>query len=53
MDYRVGDQVYHSQFGKGIVENIQDGVRDFEVTVIFDRVGKRKMFASFAKLEKM
>jgi DNA helicase-2/ATP-dependent DNA helicase PcrA len=34
------------------VENIKDGAKDFEVTVNFDRVGVKKMFASFARLVK-
>ena len=32
--------------------NIAEGGRDYEVTVNFDRVGVKKMFASFAKLVK-
>ena len=31
---------------------INDGGRDFEVTVEFDGAGREKMFASFAKLRK-
>ena len=31
---------------------IKDGARDYEVTVCFDTVGVKRMFASFAKLEK-
>ena len=34
------------------VQQIADGGKDFEVTVNFDRVGVKKMFASFAKLVK-
>ena len=52
LDYEVGDRVVHSRFGGGIVKNITQGGRDFEVTVEFDRVGVKKMFASFANLKK-
>jgi DNA helicase-2/ATP-dependent DNA helicase PcrA len=53
LDYGVGDKVRHMKFGVGIVENIVDGGRDYEVTVRFDQAGVRKMFASFAKLKKI
>ena len=32
---------------------IVDGGRDYEVTVDFDKVGIKKMFAGFAKLKKI
>ena len=41
------------KFGEGTVVQINDGGRDFEVTVEFDQAGRKKMFASFAKLEKI
>lgn len=53
LDYIVGDIVTHVKFGIGTVENIVEGGRDYEVTVNFDRVGVKKMFASFAKLKKI
>ncbi len=53
LDYEVGDRVKHAKFGEGIVTAIASGGRDFEVTVDFDRVGTKKMFASFAKLQKL
>lgn len=43
----------HIKFGEGTVQQIQDGPKDFEVTVNFDRAGVKKMFASFAKLQKV
>ncbi len=51
--YDVGDRVRHQKFGEGTVEDIRDGGRDFEVTVAFDTAGTKKMFASFARLEKL
>ena len=53
LDYEVGDTVRHIKFGVGIVKNIVEGGRDYEVTVDFDKAGVKKMFASFAKLKKI
>ena len=53
IDYGVGDRVRHMKFGDGTVTNIVQGGRDFEVTVDFDAVGTKKMFAMFAKLKKI
>lgn len=53
LDYEVGDTVRHIKFGVGIVKEIVEGGRDYEVTVEFDKVGVKKMFASFAKFKKI
>ncbi len=53
LDYTEGDRVSHIKFGEGIVTNIVEGGRDYEVTVDFDKAGTKKMFASFAKLKKI
>ena len=53
LSYGVGDRVSHVKFGEGTVTQIRDGSRDFEVTVEFDRCGVKKMFAAFAKLQKV
>ena len=53
LDYGVGDRVSHIKFGEGTVQSVKDGAKDFEVTVDFDRSGVKKMFASFAKLQKV
>lgn len=53
LDYGVGDKVSHAKFGVGEVVSINDGGRDYEVTVRFDNGNTRKMFASFAKLQKV
>lgn len=53
VDYQVGDRVRHIKFGDGQVTALVAGGRDYEVTVDFDRVGVKKMFASFAKLKKL
>ena len=53
LDYGVGDTVRHVKFGVGIVKEIVEGGRDYEVTVDFDKAGTKKMFAGFAKLKKI
>ena len=53
LSYSEGDRVRHGKFGEGVVTQIVSGGRDYEVTVKFDNVGTKKMFASFAKLQKI
>ena len=53
LNYGVGDRVSHIKFGQGIVLQIDQGGKDFEVTVDFDNFGTKKMFAAFAKLKKV
>lgn len=53
LDYKEGDKVKHIKFGVGTVLEIVSGGKDYEVTVDFDNVGVKKMFASFAKLKKI
>ena len=53
LSYQVGDRVRHIKFGDGEVMAIVSGGRDYEVTVDFEKVGTKKMFASFAKLKKI
>lgn len=52
-DYEVGDTVHHIKFGTGMVLNIVKGSKDYEVTVEFEKFGVKKMFAAFAKLQKI
>ena len=53
LDYAEGDRVRHTRFGTGTVLKITEGSRDFEVTVDFGEHGIKKMFAGFAKLQKV
>jgi DNA helicase-2/ATP-dependent DNA helicase PcrA len=53
LDYTVGDRVSHIKFGEGKVINIEDIGRDYEVTVDFDEIGTKTLFAAFAKLKKV
>jgi DNA helicase-2/ATP-dependent DNA helicase PcrA len=53
IDYQVGDRVRHVKFGNGVVTELVSGGKDYEVTVDFENVGVKRMFASFAKLKKI
>ena len=53
LEYGVGDRVKHIKFGEGTVMEVTEGGRDYEVAVEFDHFGRKKMFASFAKLKKL
>ena len=53
LSYGVGDRVRHMKFGEGTVTAITEGGRDYEVSVDFDSAGTKKMFVSFAKLQKV
>lgn len=52
LGYTVGDRVRHIKFGQGIVKKIEAGPRDYQVTIDFDTVGQKIMYAAFAKLKK-
>lgn len=53
VDYGVGDRVKHIKFGKGTVTAMRTSADDFEITVNFDAVGEKHMFAKLAKLKKI
>ncbi|MDO5154767.1 MAG: UvrD-helicase domain-containing protein [Eubacteriales bacterium] len=53
IDYGIGDTVRHIKFGTGVVTELVSGGKDYEVTVEFENVGVKRMFASFAKLKKI
>lgn len=53
LDYAAGDRVRHVKYGEGTVENIVKEPRDYKVTVLFDAVGCKIMYASFAKLKRV
>ena len=53
LSYKEGDTVRHMKFGIGRVREIEEGKKDYEVTVDFETAGTKRMFASFARLEKV
>ena len=52
-DYGVGDRVSHIKYGQGVVTSLEEGPRDYKVTVMFDDCGQKIMYAAFAKLKKV
>ncbi len=53
LDYKKGDRVFHKKFGEGMICDITPTGADAEIEISFDRVGTRRLLASFAKLEKI
>ncbi|MDD6810777.1 MAG: UvrD-helicase domain-containing protein [Lachnospiraceae bacterium] len=53
LGYEQGDRVRHLKYGEGTVMKIEPGARDYQVTVVFDEVGQKIMYAGFAKLRKV
>ncbi len=53
LEYQEGDRVRHIKYGEGTVQKIEDGPRDYQVTVDFDMAGVKIMYAAFAKLKKI
>lgn len=51
--YQEGDRVKHTKFGEGSVLKIEEDIKDYLVSVLFDSAGQKKMMAGFAKLEKL
>lgn len=49
-DYKAGDRVTHFKFGSGTVTSMSKLANDYEVVVLFDNFGQRKLRSSFAKL---
>ena len=52
-EFAVGDRVENDRFGKGVVTGVEDMGRDWLLTVNFDEMGVKKMFAGFINLKKL
>ena len=52
-EFAVGDRVENERFGKGVVTGVEDMGRDWLLTVNFDEMGVKKMFAGFINLKKL
>ena len=50
--YRRGERVVHATFGSGSILEVSGFGRDLKVTVVFDQVGRKKLMARFAGLER-
>ncbi len=53
LEYAEGDRVKHLKYGEGTVKLITREPRDYKVTIEFDAVGQKVMYASFAKLKRV
>ncbi len=51
--FEVGDRVENERFGCGEVREVIDMGRDWMITVDFDEMGIKKMFAGFINLKKL
>jgi DNA helicase-2/ATP-dependent DNA helicase PcrA len=49
--WRRGQRVRHGVLGQGVVMETEGSGDDLKITVYFDRTGKRKLVAKFARLE--
>lgn len=52
-EYAEGDRVSHVKFGEGTVIRLEKEAKDYKVTVSFDGLGTKIMYAGFAKLKKL
>lgn len=53
IEYGVGDRVRHVKYGDGTVLKMEKEPKDMKVTVSFDGMGTKIMYAGFAKLKKL
>ena len=49
---KTGDRVYHKTFGEGSILKIEPMGGDHLLTIHFDKVGAKRLMATFARLEK-
>jgi DNA helicase-2/ATP-dependent DNA helicase PcrA len=49
----VGDRVQHAVFGEGLVLSVRPVAADTLLEIAFDRVGTKKLMATYAKLKKL
>ncbi len=51
--WSAGDAVSHKVFGNGIIQSVQPMGNDTLLTIAFDKVGTKKVMATFAKLTRL
>ena len=51
--WAIGDRVNHKAFGIGTIQAVQSMGNDTLLTITFDKVGQKKVMATFAKLTKL
>jgi DNA helicase II / ATP-dependent DNA helicase PcrA len=52
-ELRSGSQVIHEQFGKGVILRMEGSGPEAKLTVYFDKAGKKKFIAKYAKLTRV
>ncbi len=52
-NYKVGDTVEHSAFGKGVILSVQPVGGDFFLEIAFEKASTKKIMAKYAKLKKL
>jgi DNA helicase-2/ATP-dependent DNA helicase PcrA len=50
-DYATGQRVFHPKFGEGTVTEVLPRRDDVEVTVEFERHGRKRLMGTLAKLD--
>lgn len=51
--YRAGDTVSHKTFGQGLILSATPMANDTLLEIAFEKVGTKKLFANFARLQKL
>ena len=51
--WTAGDAVSHKVFGNGVIQSVQPMGNDTLLTIAFDKVGTKKVMATFAKLTRL
>ncbi|UNC91518.1 DNA helicase PcrA [Candidatus Contubernalis alkaliaceticus] len=52
-DWKVGDGLYHSKWGKGVVRTVGSSGSDLVLTVLFPTEGTKTILATFAPIKKV
>lgn len=52
-DFKVGDIVFHSKFGRGKISGLKGFAEKRQATIRFDEIGKKDLMLKFAKLKKL
>lgn len=50
-DMKVGTKVIHNKWGQGLIVSVEKKEDDFEITVVFDRMGIKKLSAKYAPIQ--
>lgn len=52
-DFTEGDNVYHKQFGNGIISKIEKEEKDYKLEIMFEDAGMKRIMAAYANLERV